>query len=60
MGTQTTEKMAAEYVAHVKQQIDGSWNTHLLEEHLNAVADLAGKFDTHSVSNVFLMLGRIY
>ena len=52
--------MAAEYVAHVKQQIDGSWDTHLLEEHLNAVADLAGKFDTHSVSNVFLMLGRIY
>ena len=36
--------MITEYVAHVKQQTDGRWDTHLLEEHLYAVADLAEKF----------------
>ncbi len=36
--------MAAEYIAHVKREMDGRWDTHLLEDHLYAVADLAGKF----------------
>ena len=36
--------MTTEYVAHVKQQTDGRWDTHLLEEHLYAVAGLAEKF----------------
>ena len=36
--------MAAEYIAHVKQEIDGRWETHLLEEHLYEVAGLAEKF----------------
>lgn len=40
----THSEMAAEYVAHVKQHVDGSWDTHLLEEHLYEVAGLAEKF----------------
>ena len=36
--------MAAEYIAHVKREIDGRWKTHLLEEHLYEVAGLAEKF----------------
>ena len=37
-------KIAAEYIAHVKQGLDGRWETHLLEEHLYEVAGLADKF----------------
>ena len=44
METATYGEMTTEYVAHVKQQTDGRWDTHLLEEHLYAVADLAEKF----------------
>lgn len=44
METATYEEMKIEYVAHVKQQTDGGWDTHLLDEHLYAVADLAEKF----------------
>ena len=36
--------MTTEYIAHVKQQESGRWETHLLEEHLLAVAELAEKF----------------
>jgi HD superfamily phosphodiesterase len=32
------------YLAHVRQNKDGSFATHNLEEHLRAVADLAGEF----------------
>lgn len=33
--------MVAEYVAHVKQEIDDRSETHLLEEHLYKVAGLS-------------------
>lgn len=37
--------MKEEFIAHVKQNEDGSWKQpHSLKEHLEAVADLAGKF----------------
>ena len=36
--------MAAEYIAHVKRDINGRWETHLLEDHLYKVAGLAEKF----------------
>jgi len=34
----------ARYLAHVRQNDDGSFAIHELEEHLRAVGDLAGKF----------------
>lgn len=33
-----------QYLAHVRQDKDGSFVIHNLEEHLRAVADLAGEF----------------
>jgi len=33
-----------QYLAHVRQNKDGSFVIHDLEEHFRAVADLAGKF----------------
>lgn len=44
MDITTQNKMAAEYIAHVKQEMDGRWETHRLEEHLYEVAGLAEKF----------------
>jgi len=44
MDITTHRKMAAEYIAHVKQEVAGRWETHLLEEHLYEVAGLAEKF----------------
>lgn len=32
------------YLAHVRRNEDGSFEIHQLEEHLRAVADLAGEF----------------
>ena len=32
------------YLAHVRRKEDGSFEIHHLEEHLRAVADLAGQF----------------
>ncbi|MCY4274159.1 MAG: CRISPR-associated helicase Cas3' [Gammaproteobacteria bacterium] len=34
----------SDYIAHVKQDMDGSWDTHPLEQHLYEVAGLAEKF----------------
>lgn len=35
---------ATNYLAHVRRNEDGSFDVHELEEHLRAVADLAGEF----------------
>jgi len=35
---------AKHYLAHVRRKEDGSFEIHQLEEHLRAVADLAGEF----------------
>ncbi len=35
---------AKQYLAHVRRNEDGSFAIHNLEEHLRAVADIAGKF----------------
>jgi CRISPR-associated endonuclease/helicase Cas3 len=35
---------AKRYLAHVRRNDDGSFADHELEEHLRAVADLAGEF----------------
>ena len=49
-------EMTTEYIAHVKQQKSSGWETHLLEEHLLAVAELAEKFGQpfHSKDWVYL------
>lgn len=36
--------MKTEFIAHVRQNPDGSWSTQSLEEHLNGVARIAGEF----------------
>lgn len=36
-----------EFIAHVKQNPDGSWETQSLKEHLAGVAEIAGEFASH-------------
>jgi hypothetical protein len=41
--TATSEPEVKQYLAHVRSDDDGSFVLHDLEEHLRAVADLAGE-----------------
>jgi len=40
----TSSAPAKHYLAHVRQNEDGSFEIHHLEDHLRAVGDLAGEF----------------
>ena len=42
--TMTSSAPAKHYLAHVRRKEDGFFEIHHLEEHLRAVADLAGEF----------------
>lgn len=38
--------MQAEYIAHVKQDTEGSWHSHALSHHLQKVGDLSSQFSS--------------
>ena len=44
MNTQSENEKKKKFIAHVKQNPDGTWVKQLLKDHLNGVAKLAGEF----------------
>src|SRR5690348_6885341 len=48
------------HLAHVKQDADGVWREHLLEEHLKKVSQLAGEFAQPFGSREWAMLAGLW